>query len=102
MKYLRYMIICAALATGCAIPAYASENLQEDMTPETASTVIRTVPHAIEITVTADSGKDATIYALTGQAVKQLTLPEGTTRIELNPGYYIVRIDGQSKRVVVR
>lgn len=102
MKYLRYIFVAAILLIGGAASAYGSENLNENIAPETQSTSVKAVSHAIEITVADERSHDATIYALTGQIVKHLALPEGTTRIELNPGYYIIRIDGQSKRVVVK
>lgn len=100
MKFLRYLLVSAFLFTAGAGLAYGSDN-DENIAPETQTASIRTFHHAIEITV-ADYGHDAVIYAVTGQVVKQLSLDEGTTRIDLNPGYYIVRIDGQSKRIVVK
>ncbi len=102
IKMLRYILVAAVLSVGGAMPAYASEEIHENIAPETQSTSIKTGPHCIEISVTGRDGHDVTVYALTGQVVKHLIIPEGTTRIELNPGYYIVRIDGQSKRVVVK
>ena len=102
MKYLRYILVAAVLIAGGATATYGSENLNGNITPEPQSASIRTAQGCIEITVTDQADHEVTVYGLTGQAVKHLAVPEGTTRIELKPGYYIVRVDGQSVRVVVK
>ena len=42
------------------------------------------------------------IYALTGQVVKQFDAPHGTTAVDLGAGYYIVKVEKLSQRIVIR
>lgn len=103
IKVLRHIIVAAMISVS-ALAAVANES----DTNEGISTVVRTEPkivtgsQCIEIVISDEGSHEAAIYALTGQLVKHLSISEGTTHIELKPGYYIVRIDGQSKRVVVK
>lgn len=63
---------------------------------------IKVTSHGVEIKNCSETAREVTVYAITGQLVKRLTVASGTTAIELNSGYYIVRIDGLSKRIIVR
>ncbi len=103
--YLRYIILAAAAITGCASSLRAADadlqlaavesGLQQEAT-------VKPGHRHIEITVPDNRPRHVDIYALTGQVVKQLTVADGTERVEINPGYYIVRIDRQAVRVVVK
>ncbi len=42
------------------------------------------------------------VYAITGALVLRTDAPEGTSRIDLAAGCYIVRVDGLSSRVAIR
>lgn len=63
---------------------------------------IKVLPGRIEISVAGDEPHQVAIYALTGQVVKTLTLTSGVTSIDLPAGYYIVKCDRVSCRVVVK
>lgn len=56
------------------------------------------------ITLTANSEEPVCfqIFSITGQAVKTITLSQGSTTIELPRGYYIVKCDCWSKTVIVK
>lgn len=102
MKYLRYILVAAVLIAGGRDGGVWFGESERKHHAGTQSASIRTAQGCIEITVTDQADHEVTVYGLTGQAVKHLAVPEGTTRIELKPGYYIVRVDGQSVRVVVK
>lgn len=63
---------------------------------------IKVLNRAIEVNVTDDDVHNVAVYALTGQIVKTVEATEGSTRIELNAGYYIVKVDDAAQRVIVR
>lgn len=56
----------------------------------------------VEIFLPGNDAKQLTIFALTGQVVKTATIQPGNTVIELPAGYYIVKCDRLSQRVIVR
>lgn len=43
-----------------------------------------------------------TIYSITGQVVRELTVKPGTERVELQRGFYIIKSEYGSQKVVVR
>lgn len=63
---------------------------------------LKVLNRAIEVVVTDDDVHNVAVYALTGQVVKTVEATEGATRIDLNAGYYIVKIDDDAHRVIVR
>lgn len=63
---------------------------------------IKVVGSQVEISLAGDSQRQVVIYALTGQIVKSMTISPGTTVIDLPAGYYIIKCDSLSKRVVIR
>lgn len=63
---------------------------------------VRVVGSQIEIVVPGDEDRTVTIYALTGQVVKSLNATPGVNTVELPKGYYIVKCDRISSRVVVK
>ena len=63
---------------------------------------IKVVGSQVEISLAGDSQRQVVIYALTGQIVKSMTISPGTTVIDLPSGYYIIKCDSLSKRVVIR
>lgn len=68
----------------------------------TAQPAVRVVSGHVEITLPGDEPRDVAVYALTGQLVKTLSVQPGTTVIELPAGYYIVKCDRLSQRVIIR
>lgn len=97
-------MLAAAIAAGgnCALQAY--EGMPQAAVEQTAvrEATVKAGVHCIEIMSTAAEPLNVEIYALTGQMVEQTTVADGTTRIDINPGYYIVRIGRHSTRVIVK
>lgn len=67
-----------------------------------ARTTVKVVQGRVEIGIAGDESKQVYVYALTGQLVKTVTAHPGVTVLELPAGYYIVKCDGLSQRVIVR
>lgn len=63
---------------------------------------IKIIGHGIEIEIADDAEHQVMVYALTGQMVKSTVATYGTTSIELSAGYYIVKVDRITKRVIIR
>lgn len=103
LKFLRHIILISAIALA-AVPAVCADDVhQPDAAMSvTPATTVRPADHAIIVELAADAPRVATIFALTGQIVRQVELVPGTNRIEIAAGYYIVRVDGLSQRVAVR
>lgn len=103
MKLTRSIIFGIVLAIGAfasnAEPAGGEASFQ---TVTVSQPQVRVVQGHIEITVPGDDARQVSIYALTGQIVKSMTVSPGVTTIELPAGYYIVKCDRVSCRVVVR
>lgn len=104
MKFLRNIFISGALLimsgamTAIAAPA---ENAQTRI--ETAAIpVVKVMNGHVEIHLSGEESRQVLVYALTGQLVKSVTATPGVTVIDLPSGYYIVKCDRQSQRVIVR
>lgn len=83
----------------CLPHAYAEydNNAQAANLPE-----VKVYSDGIEIIVKPESGTyNFRVYSITGQVVKRLKLSEGSERIELPQGCYIVKCEAWSKKVVV-
>lgn len=101
--YIKSLFVALAVLTG-AISVYAEPADARDLshTVTTSQPQVRVLGGRIEITVPGDEDCPVTIYALTGQIVKTLTAAPGQTSVELPKGYYIVKCDRVSCRVVVK
>lgn len=103
-RHIKSFILASALICCGAIPAFAEPGGAE--APSTQVIVnqpqIRVVGSQVEITVAGQEDVEVTIYALTGQIIKSLTVAPGTTMVDLSKGYYIVKCDRISCRVVVK
>lgn len=102
IKHYIYSILIATALVG-AVPAVYAEPAESVQHAINASQPqVRVLNGQIEITVPGDEDCDVTIYALTGQVVKSLTASPGVTTVDLSKGYYIVKCDRVSCRVVVK
>lgn len=77
--------------------------------PEPAATTVvasqpqvRVLSGQIEITIPGDDSRQVQIYALTGQIVKDFVASPGVTLVDLPAGYYIIKCDRVTCRVVIR
>lgn len=99
-RFIGILTVCLGLAvaqTGFALPAP-----RPSVEIAASEVSINVKVNGVEIEVADDATHQVTVYAITGQVVKQFTVESGTTAVELPAGCYIVRVDGLSKRVVVR
>ena len=103
-KILWHITLAISLAVAGGAPAYADDSAVQEMSiaVELPAHQVKPGSHCIEIVIADDSNHQIAIYALTGQVVKQFSVAPGNTVVDIAPGYYIVRIDGLSKRVVVK
>lgn len=103
MKLTKSIILGMLLTVGAfasyAEPAGGEASVQ---TVTVSQPQVRVVQGHVEITVPGDDARQVSIYALTGQIIKSMTVAPGVTTIELPAGYYIVKCDRVSCRVVVR
>ena len=63
---------------------------------------VRVLGNQVEITVPGSEDCQVSVYSLTGQVVKVVTAVPGVNIIDLPKGYYIVKCDRVSCRVVVK
>ncbi len=91
----------ALLCTGVGMQATpAIDNLSSEIVKNEPS--VRVIPGGLELT--SGSGKSChfAIYSITGQLVKQITITDSSVTIDLPQGYYIVKCNEWSKKVIVK
>ena len=106
MKHFKKIIqtfafLFAVAATSIGVAQHSRAAVQV-VQPAEQNSQVRVVSGGVEIVVNGEVDVHVTVYALTGQAVKTITATPGVTNIELPKGYYIVKCDNISCRVVVR
>lgn len=97
-----FLLAIFLFATPAAVAASeaAARAVAEDVS--TPAPEIKINGHGIEIEIADDAEHQVMVYALTGQMVKNTVASYGTTAIELSAGYYIVKVDRITKRVIIR
>lgn len=93
---LAAMLCCGAQTAAVAMP---EPYVQESVAP---TVEFKVHGHQLDIINSDDEVKQVVIYALTGQVVKQFDAQHGTTTVDLGAGYYIVKVDRHSQRIVIR
>lgn len=63
---------------------------------------VKVVHGSVEINIPGDDACQVYVFAITGQLVKSLVAQPGVTTIDLPAGYYIVKCDKFSQRVIIR
>ena len=101
-RYIKLMIVALSLCCGTATLNATTSDGALNQTVVATQPQVRVVGSRIEISVSGDDDLDVTIYALTGQVVKTLKAIPGVTTVELPKGYYIVKCDRISCRVVLK
>ena len=84
---IRILVIAIAALTGSATAAAATVSVRGG---------------GVDIANPAEHPVAVEVYAITGALVLRTDAPEGTSRIDLAAGCYIVRVDGLSSRVAIR
>ena len=54
------------------------------------------------VEVVADEATDVAVYTAAGQLVRQVRVAEGSTLVNVAPGFYVVRANGTATKVIVR
>lgn len=54
------------------------------------------------VEVVADEVADVAVYTVAGQLVRQARVAEGSTLVNVAPGFYVVRANGTATKVIVR
>lgn len=54
------------------------------------------------VEVVADETTDVAVYTAAGQLVRQARVAEGSTLVNVAPGFYVVRVNGTATKVIVR
>lgn len=54
------------------------------------------------VEVVADEAADVAVYTVAGQLVRQARVAEGSTLVNVAPGFYVVRVNGTATKVIVR
>lgn len=54
------------------------------------------------VEVVADEAADVAVYTAAGQLVRQARVAEGSTLVNVAPGFYVVRTNGTATKVIVR
>lgn len=54
------------------------------------------------VEVVADEATDVAVYTAAGQLVRQARVAEGSTLVNVAPGFYVVRTNGTATKVIVR
>lgn len=102
INYIKYFLFALAVMF-CSAGAWAEPGVSS---PEQSVTVVqpqvRVLNGQVEIAIAGDESCQVVIYALTGQVVKSFTAHPGVNTVDLPKGYYIVKCDRVSSRVVVK
>ena len=54
------------------------------------------------VKVVAEEAADVAVYTVAGQLVRQARVAEGSTLVNVAPGFYVVRANGTATKVIVR
>lgn len=54
------------------------------------------------VEVVADEAAEVAVYTVAGQLVRQARVAEGSTLVNVAPGFYVVRVNGTATKVIVR
>lgn len=54
------------------------------------------------VEVVADEAAEVAVYTAAGQLVRQARVAEGSTLVNVAPGFYVVRVNGTATKVIVR
>lgn len=104
MSTIRNIFIALTLLTTGVTPAMgapAADSAQRELPAQTSSVQVRA--GYLELQVSGTEAVTFHIYAITGQQVRSVNVPGGTTvSVDLPKGVYIVKGDHWAKQVVIR
>lgn len=94
------LLLISTVAAPCAVAADTSDGRPQ--VEVAVQPVVKVHNGRVEISIAGNESRQVYVYSLTGQLVKSVNAQPGTTSIELPAGYYIVKCDRLSQRVIVR
>lgn len=101
-KTIKILVLAAAAALCCAATGRALPGPGGVHDVRQAPVSIRVLQSGVEIVNDSQADCDVMVYAITGQLMRHVTAAPGSTQIELAPGCYVVRVDGLSKRIIIK
>lgn len=104
-RILRHIILAIALAAAGTVSAVAAVGERPGVETEVGAQAveIRTGAHSVELFFADDNTHDINVFSITGQAVKSFRYAgHGSVVVDLAPGYYIIKVDNTSRRILVR
>lgn len=102
-KKLRFMICLIASVTMPSIATATGDYRQNTVNvSESGAPSVSASAGAIELSCGAIQTVKFQIFSITGQLVKSVTVTGGTVKIELPKGFYIVKCESWTRRVMVK
>lgn len=104
-KFTNYILTALIFILAAGLQASAADASmrieQQNVTPEATS--VQIVAGRVELSANGSQPVNFAIYAITGQLVKTVIVPPGTSMtVDLPKGIYVVRGDNWAKQIVVR
>ncbi len=96
---LRKLFFILVAAAACSVPVAAIPTETEAGQKETA---IAASAGMLVISDSSGNGVKYTVYSITGQTVKTIIVKNESVAIRLPQGFYIVKSDNQTVKVVVK
>lgn len=101
-KTLKILVLAAAAALCGAVAVAAPPRPDTAREIRQSGASIRVLSTGVEIVNDTAADCDVMVYAITGQLMKHVAAAPGITQIDLAPGCYVVRVDGLSKRIIIK
>lgn len=103
VKTIRIIALSVALAAGGFSALSEPIPTEAPRVAEMSAVPTVKVDHgSVVISIPGDEACQVHVFAITGQLVKSIMAQPGVTTIDLPAGYYIVKCDKFSQRVIIR
>lgn len=97
------LVVLAAVGTPLTSAEPQSSSQMTISSPETVGPAMNVVGSTIELSLgDRNSSVRFEIYSITGQLVKSVTVTSAPVKIELPKGFYIVKCDSWTRRVMLK
>ncbi len=94
--------LCGVTFTGMSAVAQSNDSENRSLSITTTAPTLKSGIGQIELTADIDEPTTFFIYSITGQLIKRVNVTSGTSTVELQRGYYIVKCEKWSKQAVVK
>lgn len=104
MKKLVLIIFLSLCASAGVISyeAQASDVAREVVVQDTSGPGLRVTGSSLDLMCGDSVNVKFEIFSITGQLVKAVTVASGTARVELPKGFYIVKCENWTRRVMLK